>query len=372
MNRFLHITVGIVCVVATIECQTVPLVTIGGHVIDDSTRSPLFSVNVFIAGTMMSTSTDTNGTYILRNIPLGSHDLIISLVGYETIIYPLHLTKKKDRTIDFRLKQRIINLPTTEITEQYDKTWKENLEIFTKEFIGSSFNAKECHIINPEILDFKYDSKSGNLTTSSERPLYLENLALGYRIMILLNDFSKTSGLLRYTVQLRFEELQPPDSAAVFLWKTNRHKAYRGSLRHFLHSVITDRVAENGFVVQESDGPIWSEVFRYNLDRSDIICVTTDSLSMYERYINFPGYLRIMYLYEREPDEYVTFRHYDGSDLPDGLEHQTSWIQMKATHATVDMQGNLLLPYSVKVFGYWAFQRIADTLPREYKPEESE
>ncbi len=346
--------------------------TIRGHVIDDSTHTPIFSVNVFIAGTMMNAITDTNGAYVLKDVPLGSNELIVSRIGYEPVTYPLHLEKQKDRTLDFKLEPRTINLPTTEITEGFDRRWKEYIEVFTKEFIGSSSNAKECRIINPEILDFKRDPKSGSLKTLSERPLYLENKALGYRIMILLNDFEKTSGLLRYTVQLRFEKLPPPDSETVQLWKRNRLLAYRGSLRHFLYSVITGRVAEDGFVVQKSDGPTWREIYRYDINRPETIYVTSDSLSKYERYINFPGYLRVIYLNERESDEFISFRHYDGSDLPVNLEHQTSWILMQATHATVDLEGNLLLPYSIKVYGYWAFQRIADTLPKEYNPEESE
>ena len=370
MKRFLLTLLGTLCAFAAVESQTIPRVTIRGYVIDDSTHAPLISANVFIAGTMMNTITDTNGTYVLRNVPLGSHELIVSLIGYETITYPLHLAKQRDRTLDFKLKPRTISLPTTEITEQFDRMWKEHLVTFTKEFIGSSSNAKECRIINPEILDFKHDPISGSLKTLSERPLYLENEALGYRIMMLLNDFEKTSGLLRYTVQLRFEKLPPPDSATALLWKRNRLLTYRGSLRHFLHSVITDRVAENGFVVQKSDGPTWGEIYRYDINRSEVIYVTSDSLSKYEQYINFPGYLRVIYLNEREPDEFVSFRHYDGSDLPVNLEHQTSWILMQATHATVDLEGNLLLPYSVKVYGYWAFQRIADTLPKEYDPDE--
>lgn len=372
MKRFILIPLWILSLAGMVQCQTPPHVTIRGHVSDDSTDSPLHSANVFIAGSMMNTATNTDGTYELHDVPLGSHVLIISLVGYETISYALHLARQKDRTLDFRLRPRTISVPTTEITGQFNASWKEHLEIFTKEFIGSSANAKKCRIINPEILDFKHDPVSGTLSTLSEQPLIVENRALGYRIMMLLNDFEKSTGLLRYTVQLRFEKLAPPDSSAAAEWKKNRLRAYRGSFRHFLYSVIANRVAENGFVVQLSNGPNWGETTKYDVNRYEVVAVTTDSLYRYERYINFPGFIRVLYLNEGEPCEFVTFRQYDGNRFTPRLEHQTSWIVMQTTHATIDLQGNLLLPYSVKVYGYWAFQRIADSLPTDYDPDEPE
>jgi hypothetical protein len=369
-HRLLWIVVGTVWSIAFVESQTIPRVTIRGHVTDDSTDAPLPSVNVFIAGTMINTVTDTNGVFVLNTVPLGSHDLVISRVGYETVTYPLTLARQTDRVLNFRLHQRTINLPTTEITDQFDKSWKDHLEVFTKEFVGSSANAKECRILNPEILDFTHDSLTGNLKTFSDRPLYLENRALGYHIMMLLHDFEKSPGLLRYTVQLQFDELQSPDSSTTALWKLRRMKTYRGSMRDFLCSLIGGDAHRNGFIVQKSDDPAYGEVSKYELDHSDVISVTYDSLSNYERYINFPGYVRVMYLNDREPDEYTAFRTYDGSENTTSAQHQTSWMLMQATRATVDLNGNLLLPYCIKVFGYWAFQRIADTLPRDYEPDE--
>ena len=169
-NRFLFGVFGMLCAVAVVESQTIPRVTIRGSVSDDSTGTPLLSVNVFIAGTMMNTITDTNGTYGLHNVPLGSHDLIVSRVGYETITYPLFLARQTDRNLNFRLKQRTISLPTTNVSDQFDRTWPDNLEVFTREFIGSSANAKECRFTNPEIVDFIHDSTTGSLRAVSDRP----------------------------------------------------------------------------------------------------------------------------------------------------------------------------------------------------------
>ena len=47
---------------------------------------------------------------------------------------------------------------------------------------------------------------------------------------------------------------------------------------------------------------------------------------------------------------------------------QASWIVMNQTYATIDTSGYLYNPLAVTVFGYWAWENVADLLPIEYSP----
>ena len=55
---------------------------ITGHVIDDATDEHIPFVNIQIKGSSIGTTTDESGHFFLRNLPLGEHTLLFSMVGY--------------------------------------------------------------------------------------------------------------------------------------------------------------------------------------------------------------------------------------------------------------------------------------------------
>ena len=58
--------------------------TIKGRVIELETKTPLFGANVIIRGTFLGSSTNKEGIFEIKNVPVGSHQLTISMIGYET------------------------------------------------------------------------------------------------------------------------------------------------------------------------------------------------------------------------------------------------------------------------------------------------
>jgi len=56
---------------------------LAGKVTSAETGAPLTGVAVFLEGSQTGTFTKENGDYILRDIPVGSHKLYFSLMGYE-------------------------------------------------------------------------------------------------------------------------------------------------------------------------------------------------------------------------------------------------------------------------------------------------
>jgi outer membrane receptor for ferrienterochelin and colicins len=57
--------------------------TIQGTVVSRDNREPLPGTNILLQGTVLGTTTDMNGMFVLKNIPTGVYSLSISLVGYE-------------------------------------------------------------------------------------------------------------------------------------------------------------------------------------------------------------------------------------------------------------------------------------------------
>ena len=75
---------------------------ITGHVIDDVTGEHIPFVNIQIKGSSIGTTTDESGHFFLRNLPLGEHTLLFSMVGYtseERVV-----TVKENSTVELHVK----------------------------------------------------------------------------------------------------------------------------------------------------------------------------------------------------------------------------------------------------------------------------
>lgn len=68
-----------------------------------SNRSPIEFATISLEGTSIGTSTDSMGNYQLKDIPVGTHGLKVSYIGYEEIIKSILIKKKENLTINFDL-----------------------------------------------------------------------------------------------------------------------------------------------------------------------------------------------------------------------------------------------------------------------------
>lgn len=57
--------------------------SIKGIVTDLDNGDPLIGANIIIDGTTMGAATDTEGAYLISNVPAGEHLLKITYIGYE-------------------------------------------------------------------------------------------------------------------------------------------------------------------------------------------------------------------------------------------------------------------------------------------------
>jgi outer membrane receptor protein involved in Fe transport len=80
-----------------------------GRVIDNETGEGLPGANIVIVGTYMGASTDTEGDFLILNVPPGNYDIEASMLGYATQIYK-NMVVKLDLTtkVSFKLPPEAI------------------------------------------------------------------------------------------------------------------------------------------------------------------------------------------------------------------------------------------------------------------------
>jgi hypothetical protein len=87
--------------------------TIKGSVVDEASQEPLSFVTVAVLGTdpIIGVTTDIDGNFIIKNVPIGRYDIEVSCLGYEPYIQTeVLLTKAKEVSLDITMKESIANL----------------------------------------------------------------------------------------------------------------------------------------------------------------------------------------------------------------------------------------------------------------------
>ncbi len=82
-----------------------------GHVLDAANHEHLPFVNVYIKGTTLGTATNDNGHYILEHLPVGTHTVVVSFMGYKTVEQVVTLKANNSVEMNFTLEEntRLMN-----------------------------------------------------------------------------------------------------------------------------------------------------------------------------------------------------------------------------------------------------------------------
>ncbi|MBE6337922.1 MAG: TonB-dependent receptor [Lentimicrobiaceae bacterium] len=95
----------------TLYAQKESEANIFGHVLDAANHEHLPFVNVYIKGTTLGTATNDNGHYILEHLPVGTHTVVVSFMGYKTIEQEVTLKANNSVEMNFTLEEntRLMN-----------------------------------------------------------------------------------------------------------------------------------------------------------------------------------------------------------------------------------------------------------------------
>lgn len=112
---------------------------INGIVRDGTTQQPLIGANVLVVDTELGDATDEVGRFAIEDIPVGTHHLMVSIIGYEKRMY-LNLPVTSARPIDLVVELKV------------DVLAGEEIEVTGKAFTRSSSSVvSTMHVDNAEI-----------------------------------------------------------------------------------------------------------------------------------------------------------------------------------------------------------------------------
>ena len=89
---------------------------IAGKVVNSTTGEGIPGASVFVEGTTLGASTDKNGIYFIKDVPVGRYTLIATAVGYQTEKLQVVVVPGEIVMTNFNLT------PETEKTKQLAKT----------------------------------------------------------------------------------------------------------------------------------------------------------------------------------------------------------------------------------------------------------
>ena len=344
---------------------------IRGTVTDAETGDPLPGAHVCIASSRFGTTTDLEGRYALEALPPGAHRLYVSMLGYEPVAVD-SLFRARAYNLDFALSPKVLDLGEVTVEAKGDPNWARYLERFENLFIGETPNALEVEILNPEVLDFS--DRLGRFQAFASEPLMIENRALGYRIQYFLDDFQATAGRTQYDGEPLFTELTPESPEEKERWERKRQEAFMGSFRHLLLAMLAQRTEAQGFklysrpnisLAGQSPAQLNQLQSQQRFPIEDPQSLIRPGDSPEEFVLDFTGFLEIVYLGETESEAYLNWRRRGRMARP---KYQTSWINMERGPTVFDYKGDVLDPYGITRYGYLAFERVADSVPKEYRP----
>lgn len=90
--------------------------SVKGFVYEESTGEPVMFSNVYLKGTTFGGSTNENGYFNITRIPDGNYTLLITCVGYDTIVESISLSKEQVINKKYYLKETSLKLETVTIT----------------------------------------------------------------------------------------------------------------------------------------------------------------------------------------------------------------------------------------------------------------
>ena len=391
-----------------------------GKIIDTLTKQPIAGASIFLSHTSIGTVSDERGEFLIQHIPQGKFEIIVSSLNYQPYITTIQ-PAQESAILSIQMSPSS-NILKEVIVESYDKDgWTKWGDYFKANFIGTSSIAANCTLINHHAVRFKFINKANTVRAFAHEKLIFENRALGYNIKYLLSKFefdisAKTFKFLGYPL---FEKMVPKNSAEQKKWESARLSTYKGSLMHFMRSLFSNQLTEEGFEVRvmkkvtdeeknrvrelykrmektsKSNGGNSKEKGELNLNkdsleyfvkvmklssdddkvildklipRDNLIFPVDSSVEPNAVFFEFSDYLHITYLHKKEPYEYTKFllkkpdKDYISSDIT--LTFQKG--------VPIYKNGNYSYGENIFVYGYWAWsEKLSTILPIDYKPDEN-
>ena len=336
--------------------------TVSGTVVNDVTGAPMPAASVFAQNTTLGTATDADGNFKLQ-LPAGGYDLIITYTGYRTESRRISTAVAAEK-INIRLREKEKELETVSIvsTNEVADGLAKYGAFFNEEFIGKTTNSVLTSIQNPEVLHFFFSRKKNRLKITATEPLIIKNNALGYNIKYSLDSFTHeyNTEVSTYTGYPLFEEMHG-DSIQMQQWAVARHKAYNGSLLHFMRSIFNRELKAQEFEIQflvkindkDNAVKIKDPYSALNYEKDD----STHTVEIIPNQKN----VGVLYAGSKPSDAYLRNNPGEPSQLRFSL---LSFVPNETI--VIEQNGYFYNQNDISISGYWAWEKVSDQLPYDF------
>ncbi|MHA4895228.1 carboxypeptidase-like regulatory domain-containing protein [Pedobacter sp. PWIIR3] len=383
--------------------------SISGTVRDNKETLP--GAGVYISGFKIATQADNNGNFKISNLAPGNYDILVQMLGYLPYSKSI-IIADKSVTVDLVLKENTVSL--NEVVIRADPNRAKYIQQFKEFFIGTSPNAAQCKMLNPQVLNIDYDVTKSLLTVKTNEFLIVENKALGYRLKYMLDyfEYNSRTHIIYFSGHPFFEELKASASRKK-KYVQLREIAYYGSTQHFFKSLYNGSSQQEGFVINKmikipnpnrypdsvinktlvklrtlpKQNPLFKtqprldtamisfwrkqqEMPKYidHLDQKEVLPDTL--VHFYDRNLKYmvPGdNLAVIYTKERESLLYSNtgFWIFRPLNVPD---YEISVVNMTQPFVRFYENGGVHDARSLLYSGFWAYEKVADMVPMDYVP----
>lgn len=305
-----------------------------GTILDKQTKEKIVYAAIYFSGTFNGTYSDQDGNFKIDVSKNSSMPLSISAVGYYSVTLNSFSGGKQ---LTIYLTPKIYDLNEVVIkAKSLARARRLNLEIFKDQFLGQTYNAQQCKILNENDITFNYDKDKDTLRAYASKPIQIENSALGYKITYFLDKFvyDRKNKTFFFKGDIFFNEDISPKETLIQSYDLQRRDAYMGSRMHFFRELWADNLKTTGFEVFDSSGE--------NLKYKKIVFEKSSN----KKYLTYKKNLIITYN-SKVVKSYIVFLKdtvfFDGTGYFDA--------------SCISWEGQM------------ASQRIGDLLPYEYVPK---
>ncbi|AXG71609.1 carboxypepD_reg-like domain protein [Kordia sp. SMS9] len=226
--------------------------TLEAYILDKNTQEPLYGVSVYFDGTTIGTATNEEGKFYIKYKPSTNSPLVVSFIGYQTLLFNVRKLENGAK-IYMTLKPQALG---TVYLENDPWSRQKKLDIFKREFIGTSVEPFECRILNLDDIKLTYNPTTQKLNAYAEKPIIIKNKYLGYTVAYTMEDFEAD---LRLTTTGKVLTRSVYIEGATFYTELNKRvpRKYRKarelefgqSVLYFMRSLARKQLTENGFQI---------------------------------------------------------------------------------------------------------------------------
>lgn len=345
-----------------------------GIVLDKKTKEPIVGASVYFDNTTVGMITNFDGEFAFNLDNKINAPLVVSFLGYKTKIISNPKYYEKHTVL---LEEDINALE--EVYVEYKDEWSRayKLKQFRKEFLGTSGLSRACRILNEDDIILRFNSDDKQLTAHAKQSIIIKNDALDYEISYDLKEFTVqygSSNAIKYSLEgnkdraskvfavrkktnRTVERTRKPAEdnkdkryylksvyyAGTAFFKTvksknhkkalrKREKAYKGSVPHFMRSIVNNTLNKDGYKIFKGSSQVYPGLY--------ILTEKLEGQNLTKVKLRY----RLNVLYKR----------------------QQSAIESKVDAFTVDAFGNHSNISQVLFGGAMGDQRIGETLPLDY------